>query len=73
MLLHDSVVLKHWDVYIDPETNKVKRVYLVKKINKNTSLQLTWQSNEWFKTTTITSGTDGIEKVEKEEKISWDY
>lgn len=71
--LPDSVVLKHWDVYIDPETNKVKRVYLVKQVNKNTTLQLTWQSNLWCKITTIISGADGAEKVEKEEKISWDY
>ena len=71
--LPDSVVLKHWDVYIDPEINKVKRVYLVKQVNKNTTLQLTWQSNEWCKTTTIISGSDGVEKIEKEEKISWDY
>lgn len=71
--LPDSVLLKHWDVYIDPETNKVTRIYLVKQADKNTTLQLTWQSNQWFKTTSIISGADGLEKVEQEVKISWDY
>jgi hypothetical protein len=71
--LPDSIPLKHWDVYIDPENNKVKRLYLVKQANKNTLLQLTWQSNQWCKTTTIITSPDGTEKVAKEEKISWDY
>ena len=71
--LPDSVNLKHWDVYIDPETSKVKRVYIIKRSGENKILQLTWQSNEWCKTTTIITTPDGISKIEKEEKISWDY
>jgi hypothetical protein len=69
----DSVLLTHWDVYIEPEVSKVKRIYLVKKGGANKTLQLTWQSNEWCKTTTIVSNPDGTSAVEKEEKISWVY
>jgi hypothetical protein len=71
--LPDSILLTHWDVYIEPEISKVKRIYLVKKAGGNITLQLTWQSNEWCKTTTIVSNPDGTTVVEKEEKISWVY
>jgi hypothetical protein len=69
----DSILLTHWDVYIEPEVSKVKRIYLVKKGGANKTLQLTWQSNEWCKTTTIVTHPDGTSAVEKEEKISWVY
>jgi hypothetical protein len=69
----DSIPLMHWDVYIEAETGKVKRVYIVKKIEGNKTQQLTWQSNQWCKTTTIINNPDGTSAVEKEEKISWDY
>jgi hypothetical protein len=71
--IHDSTPLLHWDVYVEPETHKVKRVYMVKKIEGNKTQQLTWQSNQWCKTTTIINNADGTSAVEKEEKISWDY
>ena len=72
-ILPDSIPLKHWDVYIDPSTSKVKRVYMIKKSDGNRTLQLTWQSNQWCKITTLVKDTEGSEKIEKEEKISWDY
>ena len=69
----DSIQLIHWDVYVEPETSKVRRVYITKKGDSNKTLQLTWQSNQWFKIVTIISNKDGTSTVEKEEKISWDY
>lgn len=71
--LPDSVQLQHWDVYIDPEKGKVKRVYIIKKNRQGKTLQLTWVNNEWFNTTTIKTNSDGTTAVEKEEKISWAY
>ncbi len=68
-----SILLTHWDVYIEPEISKVQRIYLVKKAGVNKTLQLTWQSNQWCKTTTIITNTDGTSAVEKEEKILWVY
>lgn len=73
VLLPDTMTLKHWDVYIDPATNNVKRIYLVKTIEKNKTLQLTWQSNEWCKITTIITDKNGVSSVVKEEKITWDF
>jgi hypothetical protein len=71
--LADSLPLLHWDVYVDPENSQVKRVYIIKKGKDGKTLQLTWLSNKWFKTTTLVSKSDGSTAVEKEEKIVWDY
>jgi len=71
--LPDSIPLRHWDVYIDPETGKISRVYMVKKASGNKTLQLTWETDKGCKITTLKNNTDGTLSVEKEEKISWDY
>ncbi len=73
VVLPDTMQLKHWDVYIDPQTNKVKRIYMVKDISKTKTLQLTWVSNKWCKITSIITDENGISTVEKEEKITWDF
>ncbi len=69
--LPDSIKLTHWDVYIDPETNKVKRVYMIKKNAGNKTVQLTWLSNLWCQTTTLANNTNGSFNVVSEEKILW--
>ena len=71
--LPDSMTLSHWDVYVDPTTENVKRIYMLKNISPNKMLQLTWQSNKWCKLTTIADLPDGTSSVEKEEKITWDF
>jgi hypothetical protein len=71
--LPDTMKLKHWDVYIDPDANTIKRVYMVKEISKTRSLQLTWVNNQWCKITTLVTDENGISKIEKEEKITWDF
>jgi hypothetical protein len=70
---NDSLLLRHWDVYVEPETGKVKRVYIVKKGTGNKTLQLTWLPDEYFKTVVLNNNTNGTTTVEKEEKISWNY
>ena len=71
--LPDSMKLKRWDVYIDPKTNKVKRIYMIMQIDKVKTMQLTWVNGQWCKTTTIVTDEKGLMKVEKEEKIIWDF
>jgi hypothetical protein len=71
--LPDSMKLKHWDVYIDPKTNKVTRVFMIKEPAKNKTLQLTWLSGQSCKITTIGNDANGVMKVEKEEKLIWDF
>ncbi len=71
--LPDSFALQHWDVYIDPNTNSVKRIYMVKKISPKKTLQLTWQSNKWCKMVTIAEDASGNSFVEREVNIKWDF
>jgi hypothetical protein len=64
--LPDTMQLMHWDVYIDPETGTVKKVYMVKRKKENNqdkTLQLTWQAGKWCKTTTIFTKPDGNHPV----------
>jgi hypothetical protein len=68
----NTFAFTHWDVYVDVETNKVKRIYLIKKISPTKELQLTWQSGKWCKIITI-STESGKSVIEKEEKIYWSF
>jgi len=73
-ILPDTLPLRRWDVYIDAEKNTIKRIYIVKEINKNRvlqTLQLTWKSNHWCKITTITETPGGPPEI-KEELMKWD-
>jgi hypothetical protein len=65
--------LIRWDVYIDPKTNKVKRIFMVKEVDKTKSLQLTWVSNQWCKIVSIVTDGNGVSKIEKEEKFILDF
>ncbi|MEO5782456.1 MAG: hypothetical protein ABIQ07_04245 [Ginsengibacter sp.] len=74
--LPDTMQLKRWDVYIDPQKSKVKRIYMVKEIiEKNTitkqTMQLTWMAAHWCKITTITE-ENNHPKI-KEEKMIWNF
>lgn len=71
--LPDTMKLMHWDVYVNPETGKVKRVYMVKSGGNDRTLQLTWIGDKWCKITTLINNPDGSSVVEKEEKITWEY
>jgi hypothetical protein len=71
-IAEDSFAFKHWDVYVDPDNNKVRRIYLTKKVNANTELRLTWQSGKWCKIVTLNT-ENGVTKIVKEEKISWSF
>ncbi len=68
----DSISLSNWNVYIEPETGNVKSIYLVKTIGAKT-IQLTWTNNTNCKMVYLTSNADGSFKIEKEEKIVWDF
>jgi hypothetical protein len=70
----NDFTFKHWDVYVDAETQKVKRIYLVKYIANNTVLQLTWQAEKWAKIITLKDKTGNNDLVKiKEETITWSF
>ncbi len=73
--LPDSIKLRHWDVYIDPQTGTVQRIYLVKESvenSTNTTTQLTWKTGQWCSIRMIMQKT-GKDPEIKEERMIWDF
>lgn len=71
--LPDSMALQHWDVYIDPASGKVRRVYMVKSAGEGMTKQLTWQGDKWCRIVDIVNKQDGTSVIEKEVKITWEF
>jgi hypothetical protein len=69
--LPDSIKLTHWDVYMNPQTNSIQRIYMVKQ-NADTTTQLTWVINKWYSIRTIIAQPNSKAKI-KEEKMIWDF
>lgn len=69
--LPDSINLTHWDVYMNPQTNSIQRIYMVKQ-NDDTTIQLTWFVNKWYSIRTIIPQAKSEAKI-KEEKMIWDF
>jgi hypothetical protein len=74
--LPDSISLRHWDIYIDPESGKVLKVYMVKELKEKDGIvtqQLTWKTNKWAMITTLLSKPNGNTEILKENKFIWDF
>ena len=74
--LPDSLHLTHWDVYINPQSGTVDRVYLVKETienNKNITTQMTWVTDSWYSIRTITQVPGNKEPEIREEKMIWNF
>lgn len=71
--LPDSVLLKHWDIYINPETGEVKRLYIIKKLSPTTTQQLTWQVGKSCTIINISEDEKGKAVIEKEVTIKWSH
>lgn len=61
-----DISLREINVYVDPQTNEVQRIYLVKE-KGDTTFQLTWKSGSWFSIRTI-HGSDITE-----ERVKWNF
>ena len=71
--LPDSISLQRWDVHVSPASSTVKRIYLVKKINAQKELQLTWQSGQWCKIVSIVTDAQGQQSVASVQTIKWKF
>ena len=74
--LPDSISLRHWDIYIDPESGKILKVYLVKKLKEKEGIitqQLTWKTNKWATITTLLNKPNGDTQLLKEDKFIWNF
>lgn len=73
--LPDSLTLRHWDVYFDPEKNAIRRIYLLKTVKENNvpvTQQLTWQMDKWAKIVTIRNDANTASPMVTETKWVWD-
>lgn len=71
--LPDSFLLQRWDVYVDPGSSKVKRIYMLKKTPDHKILQLTWQANKSCRIVSISKDPSGNDHIEHEVVIKWDF
>ena len=75
-ILPDSIALRHWDIYINPETGFVTKIYLVKQFTENNqslTQQLTWQTDKQAKISTIVNKPDGNMELVKEVLFIWNF
>lgn len=69
--LPSTFSLQRWDVYIDQQTNKVKRIYWLKQYG-DTLQHLTWLSGKWAKTMTLLT-KNNKETLLQETTIHWNF
>src|SRR6185312_43537 len=69
--LPDSIKITHWDVYMNPQTNAIDRIYIVKE-NADTTSQLTWLVNKWYSIRMIVQLANAQPQI-KEEKMIWNF
>ena len=76
-VLPDSISLRHWDVYINPETGKVFKVYMVKQWKEKdgsiVTKQLTWKTDQWAMIVTFTNKPGNTIQLLKEDKFTWNF
>lgn len=73
--LQDTAELKSLNIYVDPETNKILRIYMVKQFTGkagNQTVQLTWKFGKWCKIATIIEAMGKSPQI-KEEKMIWNF
>ena len=73
--LPDSVHLIHWDVYMNPQTKSIQRIYMVKEASegpRTVTTQLTWLTGKWYSIRTITE-IAGQQPQVQEEKMIWNF
>lgn len=68
-----TISLIRWDVYVNPETGRVARIYIEKSGNNKQDIQLSWQSNGSSKIVYISTDASGKPAIEKEELIKWNF
>jgi len=73
-ILPETLPWINWDFYIDPETNSVNRIYLVKKLSPDQSRQFTWIPGKSCRAITIVESNKGEKpQIIDEVNIKWDY
>ncbi len=76
-VLPDSIGIRQWVVYVNPDDGKVDNIYLVKRVrmsNQTYLYQLTWKTNHFAQINTILQDPAGAkDQLIKQEKIIWNF
>lgn len=73
--LADTFALRRWDVYIDADANKVKRIYIEKKLSEKADSylqKLTWRSGHYCKIITVNQKDTALQNI-REEQLIWNF
>lgn len=68
----DSINWRTWNVYIDPETNEVVKIFLVKALPKSL-LQITWKANQECMLKEIDRNEKATKPLLKDITYRWKY
>lgn len=68
----DSITWRTWNVYIDPETNEVAKIFLVKALPKSL-LQITWKANQECMLKEIDRNEKATKPLLKDITYRWKY
>jgi hypothetical protein len=70
--LPDTLSLQRWTVYVDPNTQRVSSIFMVKGLQDKSQLQLYWLADSAGKIVQIRDSA-GTAVIEKETLIKWDF
>ncbi|MEO7801056.1 MAG: hypothetical protein ABIR81_03610 [Ginsengibacter sp.] len=73
--LADTFALRGWNIYIDADANKVKRIYIEKNFTQEDasySQKLTWRSDHYCKIITVNKNDTSSQDI-KEEQLIWNF
>lgn len=68
----DTLDLKEWTVYIDPETDKVSRIYILKQ-RGDSIFQLTWMAGKYSKMRVLDDKKSGEAAIIKDITVNWSF
>lgn len=71
--LPPSMSLKRWDVYVDPQSGKVRSIYMEKYTADKKEMKMTWKSNGITKISYFSTDSAGNSVLEKEELVKWNF
>lgn len=69
----DSISLRRWDVYVDPQSGNVRKIFMQKETAEKQNLQLSWQNKYGATILWLKEDTGGNPVVQKEETFKWNF
>ena len=72
--LPDSIRLRQWNVYVNSETGRIRKVYIQKEwSDRNILQQLTWTNGKSASINTLEEKADGTTEFIKGDHFIWDF